>query len=94
MYIAVTTRLDIAHVTGVLSQFNSCSTEEHWKCAERVLTYQKGTIDYCFVYKRTDNIDDSFVGYVDADWANDEFDRKSYTGYVFKLVDGANSWES
>jgi hypothetical protein len=53
---------------------------------KRVLKYLKGKIDYCLVYKRTDN--------VDADWANDEIDRKFYTGYVFKLADGAISWES
>jgi hypothetical protein len=72
MYIAVTIHPDIAHVTGVLSQFDSCYTEEHWKHAEHVLRYLKGTIDYnqdnnyCLVYKHIDNVDASFVVYVDA----------------------------
>lgn len=31
-------------------------------------------------------------GFVDSDWANDS-DRKSYTGYVFKLSSGPVSWQ-
>jgi len=32
-------------------------------------------------------------GYVDADWANDPIDRKSFTGYAFTYAQGAVSWE-
>jgi hypothetical protein len=48
-------------------------------------------MEYCLVYEKTgcDN-----VGFVDADFANDENDRKSYTGWVFKLGNCAVSWES
>ena len=28
-----------------------------------------------------------FIGCVDADWANDELDRKSTTGYLFRIFD-------
>lgn len=34
------------------------------------------------------------VGYVDADWASNIQDRKSYTDFVFKFADSAISWES
>jgi hypothetical protein len=44
MYIAVTTCPGIAHVTGVLSQFNSCYIEEHWNYAKHVLRYLKGCV--------------------------------------------------
>ncbi|XP_032571607.1 secreted RxLR effector protein 161-like [Drosophila sechellia] len=33
-------------------------------------------------------------GYVDADWANDTSDRKSYSGYIFINAAGPISWES
>ena len=33
-------------------------------------------------------------GYSDSDWGNDANDRRSFTGYVFLLHDGAVSWQS
>ena len=34
------------------------------------------------------------MGFVDADWAADLDDRRSFTGYVFKYADGPIAWES
>ena len=45
LYIANCTRPDIAHAVGVLSQFNSCYTQEHFVKAKRVLRYLKGSMD-------------------------------------------------
>lgn len=36
----------------------------------------------------------SVQGYVDADWASNQLDRRSYTGYVFQIGSSAISWES
>lgn len=91
MFLAVTTRPDIAYVTSMLSKFNNCYTQEHFNAAKRVLRYLKGTMDKCLVYRKTN---DKIVGYVDADYANDEDDRRSYTGYVFMYGGAAISWES
>lgn len=91
MYIAVCTRPDISHAVSVLSQFNDCYTDEHWKAAKRVLRYLKGTINYSLSYQRSGLEVTSFV---DADWAASEIDRKSYTGYVFKLGSSVITWES
>lgn len=91
MYIAVCTRPDIAYAASLLSQFNNCHSETHWKAAKRVLRYLKGTIDYCIVYEKMVL---SVTGYVDADWASNQIDRRSYTGYVFKIGNSAISWES
>lgn len=91
MYLAVCTRPDIAHAASFLSQFNNCHSETHWKAAKRVLRYLKGTIDYSIVYQKSSL---SITGYVDADWASNQLDRRSYTGYVFKIGNTAVSWES
>lgn len=91
MYISVCSRPDISHSVSVLSQFNECFNETHWKAAKRVLRYLKGTHNYCLKFQKGGlNID----GFTDADWAANEIDRRSYTGYVFKLGNSVISWES
>lgn len=91
MYVAVCTRPDIAHVVSVLSQFNNCYGEIHWKAAKRVLRYLKGTLDYCLTFKKSGL---KITSFVDADWAGNTIDRRSYTGYVFKIGSNVVSWES
>ena len=44
MYLAVTTRPDIAYAAGVLARFNSNPGSAHWQAAKHVLRYLKGTI--------------------------------------------------
>ena len=38
--------------------------------------------------------DDELIGYCDADWAGDNEDRRSTTGYIFTLAGGPVSWMS
>lgn len=90
MYISVLTRPDITFAVNYLSQFNNCFTEEHWKSAKRILRYLQGTKGYSLAFKRDNS---KLIGYVDADFANDPIDRRSYTGFVFKMSGGAVSWE-
>lgn len=92
MYIAMGSRPDIAHAVSRLSTFNDCHQPEHWVAAKRVLRYLKGTLDYGVSYSRTK--DDSLIGYVDSDWGNCPDDRRSYSGYAFKLAGAAVTWES
>lgn len=91
MYIVVCTRPDIANAVSILSQFNDCFSETHWKAAKRVLRYLKGTINYCLTFSKTNTEINAFV---DADWASNEVDRRSYTGFVFKLGGSTVSWQS
>lgn len=91
MYLAVLTRPDISFSVSYLSQFNNCYKETHWKCAKRILRYLQGTKDYCLKFKDDNS---ALVGYVDADWASNSIDRKSYTGFAFKLCSSVISWES
>lgn len=91
MYLAVLTRPDISFCISYLSQFNNCFNESHWKCAKRVLRYLKGTKDHGLMFTKTENL--KLEGFVDADWAADIVDRKSFTGFCFKLSDSLVSWE-
>lgn len=89
MFLAINTRPDILFAVSFLSQFNQNPMQAHWTAAKRVLQYLKGTLDYGLTFKRTG---EPLCGFVDADWANGS-DRRSYTGYVFKLANAPVSWE-
>lgn len=91
MYVLVLTRPDITFSVNYLSQFNNCHTDEHWHYAKRVLKYLKKTKTFGIKYWKNGNSD--IKGFVDADWANNLLDRRSYTGYWFLLSNGIISWE-
>lgn len=92
MYLTVSTRPDLAYALSFLSQFNQRPTDTLWRDAKRVLRYLKHTSDKSLVFKRGQKLE--LEGYVDADWAADEMDRKSRTGFIFFLSGSAISWES
>lgn len=91
MYLAVMTRPDITYSVSYLSQFNTCYSVEHWNYAKRVLKYLKKTKMYCLKFSSQG---ESLQGFVDADWASDSLDRKSYTGFCFVMSGSAVSWQS
>ncbi|GBM68121.1 Retrovirus-related Pol polyprotein from transposon TNT 1-94 [Araneus ventricosus] len=91
LYLATSTRPDIANTVSKLSQFLNYYDSTHWKAAKRVLRYLKKTINFGLIFKRTD---EPLFGYTDTDWANSLDDRKSYTGFCFILSGSAISWES
>lgn len=90
-YLSMCTRPDLAFVASKLGKFNDCAEREHVTAAKRVLRYLKGTKDLMLTYEPSGQ---PMYGYVDADWAGDSDDRKSHSGYVLKLANGAIAWES
>ena len=94
-HLAVFTRPDIAFAVSKLSKFNANPTSTHFKAALHVLRYLKSTRNYCIVYRRSSTVPiTDIIGYSDADFASDEDDRKSYTGYVFIVNGGAIIWST
>lgn len=91
MFLSVLTRPDISYSVGYLSQFNNCHTEEHWSYAKRILKYLKKTKSFGIKYFKSGN--SQIIGFVDADWASNIIDRRSYTGFCFLLCNGVISWE-
>ena len=92
MYLAVSTRPDIAFSVNNLARFNSNPQKEHWTALKPILRYLKGTTNIGILYKHDGS--DKCVGYSDADWAGDPSDRKSTSGYIFMFSDGPISRSS
>lgn len=79
--------------TNYFSRFQSNFTEEHFKYAKRILRYIKASENLKLVYTRNENIE-PIVGYTDSDYASDKNDRKSISGFVFKVFGNTVSWSS
>ena len=95
VYAMTCTRPDLSWIVTKLSQYLDKPTVEHHTCVKHVLRYIKGTLDYELCFQKSDDAL-SVVGYADADWGGSE-DRKSTTGYCFRLGDSAGpviSWKS
>ena len=90
IFLARTTRIDIAFATSRMAQFCNNYSEQHWTEAKKILRYLKGTADLGIKYKRSNNLE--MRGFSDSDYAGDKIERKSVTGYVFLLNGAPISW--
>ena len=91
IYVMTSTRPDLSFIVTKLSQYMSNPTNTHLSMAKHVLCYLKGTTENKVTFKKSkDGL--KLFGYCDADWGSSA-DRKSITGYVFKLWP-AISWKS
>ena len=84
LYISSSTRPDISYSVNYLSRYQNSYNETHWKYALRILKYLYLTKDLRMNYKRNVNLE-TIDCYVSADWAGDNVDRKSTSGYVIKV---------
>lgn len=91
MYLT-STRPDIMFGVSLISRYMSKPTELHMQVAKRILRYLKGTINYGIFYKKGG--EEKLLGFTDSDYAGDEDDSKSTSGYIFKMNSGAVSWMS
>ncbi|WKA06104.1 hypothetical protein VitviT2T_024022 [Vitis vinifera] len=92
MYAQVCTRPNIAFAIGMLGRYQSNLGLDHWKAAKKVMRYFQETKYYKLMYRRTSNLE--VVGYSDSNFVGCVDSRKSTSGYIFILADGAISWRS
>ncbi|POM58174.1 Uncharacterized protein PHPALM_37222 [Phytophthora palmivora] len=78
------TRPDIANAVRELSKYHSCYSKTHYRVAQRVLKYLKGTSKYGIHYNGNSTF--KLEPYSDASFANAYKERKSVTGYVSLLA--------
>lgn len=87
MYIMLCTRPDLSTAVNILSRYSNKNNKELWQCLKRVLRYLKGTIDLKLKYEQNLNNNETCIGYADSDWGGCGNDRRSTTGYLFKLFE-------
>ena len=89
MYLTAATRPRICGKRGKSVYVQTGSL--HWMAVKQIIRYLKGPIDMrlCIGGK-----DINVKGYLDADWAGDVENRRSTSGYVFFVGEGAASWNS
>ncbi|KAK9687548.1 hypothetical protein QE152_g36174 [Popillia japonica] len=92
MYLMLATRPDLSTAVNIYSRYQQNPSEQVWKGLKRILRYLKGTADFELFYPK--NTDTKLVGFADADWAGDQEDRKSTTGYLFKVFGGTICWST
>lgn len=86
MYAMICTRPDLCVAVNLMSRYQNKNNKELWQNLKRILRYIKGSLSYKLIYKKG-TYENVLVGFVDADWGSNEIDRKSTTGYIFKLFD-------
>ena len=86
MYAILWTRLDIYYAVGVVSQFQSYTSLDHWIVVKYVLRYLRKTRDCMLVYSCRDL---SILGYTNSDFQGDKDSRKSTSRSVFTFSGAA-----
>lgn len=85
-------RPDISYGVGLISRFMDDPRQSHLVAAKRIMRYLKGTLDYGILFPKEDQGEIELIGFSDADWCGDRVDRRSTTGYMFKLSNAPISW--
>ena len=100
-YLAICTRPDIAYAAMALGQYNASPTRAHLVIAKGVLRYLAGTVSLGLTFSILNQHLPTSVqphasacGLSDADWASDERDRKSVSGYCFYFHTSLVSWSA
>lgn len=62
---------------------------DHWATANKVMRYLWRLINYMLVYKKVEHLD--VIRYSDANFSNYNYDFKSTSRYIFRLIEKAIS---
>lgn len=91
IYLATSTRPDIAFAVSHASRSLSNPTVFNWIQVKRIFRYLAGTKNHGLSYSRSSS---TLAAYADADWGGSEENGKSTTGFLLTLCGGPVSWKS
>lgn len=92
IHLANCTRPDISFAVNDVSRFNQRHSQEHWTAVKRIFRYLKGTIHLKIRFMRNETTE--MHAYSDSDWASEEDERRSCSGFVILMSNGPISWFS
>ncbi|MBW0489425.1 hypothetical protein O181_029140 [Austropuccinia psidii MF-1] len=90
-YLAHHTRPDMLFTVNQLYKHSTKPKQFHWNALKHLLCYLNGTKDKCLVYKKQ-SIKETSTGWADSDFANDNEDGKSISGYVILAFGNPIFW--
>ncbi|XP_028060476.1 uncharacterized protein LOC114264067 [Camellia sinensis] len=88
----IVTRLDIAYVVHIVSQFMAAPHFPHYDALVRILCYLKGTMFHGLHYSTHSSL--QLHAFSDEDWARDPTNRLSTIRFCFFLGDSLLAWRS
>lgn len=95
LYLSVNTRPDIAASISILGRKVTNPNKGDWNEIKRVFKYLNGTKNYELKLGEESQLQNcSLVGYADADWGANQADRKSNSGFLFKIFGATICWVS
>ncbi|CAI7794303.1 unnamed protein product [Closterium sp. NIES-54] len=95
LFAAVTCRPDLSYSASQLATYLKRREAEHMTELDRALHYLVSTPTIGLTYYKNRTTTPKLIGYVDADHAGDSDNRRSRTGYIYRLEPiGPISWQS
>ena len=92
MFLAISTRPDLAFAVHHLTRFGNCYTKDHFAAAMRVAQYAHSTRHRMLTLRR--DSDPTLMAYTDASWAGCPYTRRSTSGRVVFYGTTPISWAS
>ena len=90
-YLSNGTRPDISYAVNNVSRHVSKPTKSLWRAIQIIVKYLKSTPEIGLKYEKGST---EITGWADSDFAGDTSDRKSTTGWIFKIESNTVSWKS
>jgi hypothetical protein len=92
LYAATGTRPDIAYAVSMLAQYSDKCNTQHLNAAKNVLRYLAKSKDMGICYESRGETAISIAAFADADFASNQVDRKSITGFIVKIAGAPVVW--
>lgn len=91
MYLMLKSRPDLAYALQDVGRFLNDYGQTHWQAVKHFNRYLKRTLDYGLSFSGNDLV---LTAIIDSDYAADEDERRSVSGYVIKLGSCTITWSS